>query len=178
MKLYVARHGETGWNALNKVCGRTDVSLTDKGIMQAERLAEEALKAGVEVIISSPMKRALQTAEPASRLCDVPIITDGRLIEMDYGIYEGVDRSDKDYLANKRSFAYRYPKGESMLQVAARVYHFLDETKEKFPGKKVLLVCHGGVCRIINTYFRDMTNEEFFYYTAKNALLEEYEFEN
>lgn len=178
MKLYVARHGETEWNALNKVCGRTDISLTDKGIMQAELLAQEALKAGVKVIISSPMKRALQTAEPASRLCGVPIITDGRLIEMDYGIYEGVDRGNEDYLANKRFFAYRYPKGESMLQVAARVYGLLDKIREKHSGEKVLLVCHGGVCRIINTYFRDMTNEEFFYYTAKNALLEEYEFDN
>ncbi|MBQ9092132.1 MAG: histidine phosphatase family protein [Anaerotignum sp.] len=174
MRLYVARHGETLWNAQNKVCGRTDLSLTERGHAQAEKLAEEAKQCNLDLIISSPMKRALETAGAVARACNIPISVDDRLIEQDYGIYEGVDRQDSGFLANKRQFACKYPGGESMMQVAHRVYNLLEELKEAYPEKNVLLVCHGGVCRIIRTYFEDMTNEEFFCYSEQNATLKEY----
>lgn len=51
----------------------------------------------------------------------------------------------------------------------------MEEIKVKYPEENVLLVCHGGVCRVINTYFRDMTNEEFFHYSLGNCIIEEYE---
>ena len=59
MKIYAARHGETEWNALNKVCGRTDIDLTANGIEQARKLALKAEGKGITVIISSPMIRAV-----------------------------------------------------------------------------------------------------------------------
>lgn len=78
------------------------------------------------------------------------------------------------FLENKKHFAYKYPNGESMMQVAHRVYELLNEIKSNYSDKNVLLISHGGVCRIINTYFKDMTNDEFFYYTLNNAELVEY----
>ena len=57
MKLYVARHGETEWNRLNKVCGRTDSHLTDKGLQQAQLLAERLDSCSIDVIIASPLSR-------------------------------------------------------------------------------------------------------------------------
>lgn len=63
-----------------------------------------------------------------------------------------------------------------MMQVAYRIYGLLDQIKKEYEGKTVLIICHGGVCRIIRTYFNDMTNEEFFEYTLENGKLEEYEF--
>lgn len=98
-----------------------------------------------------------------------------RLIEQNYGIYEGVDRVDKEFLDNKRNFAYKYPGGESQIQVAYRIYSLIDELKIEYNDKNILLISHGGVYRIINTYFRDMTNEEFFQYRLENGKLEEYE---
>lgn len=62
MKLYVARHGETEWNRLNKVCGRTDSPLTDKGLQQAQLLAERLDSCSIDVIIASPLSRAQETA--------------------------------------------------------------------------------------------------------------------
>lgn len=174
MKLYVARHGETGWNALNKVCGRTDIPLTELGMKQAEDLADRVDGLGIDLIISSPMIRARETARPAARRLGLEIIMDDRLIEQNYGIYEGVDRQNPGFLQNKRQFAFRYPGGESMMDVAHRVYGFLEELKEKYPNRNVLLVCHGGVCRLIRTYFEDMTNEEFFCYSEENANVREY----
>ena len=173
--LYIARHGQTIWNVQNKVCGITDVELTEKGREQAKALASAVADKNINVIISSPLKRAVETSGIVSDKCNVPIKIDDRLIEQNYGIYEGVDRKDEAFLNNKRNFAYKYPNGESMMQVAYRVYGLIDEIKCKYKGKNVLLVSHGGVCRIINTYFRDMTNEEFFNYTLQNGELEEYE---
>ncbi len=175
MKLYIARHGQTVWNVQNRVCGITEVELTEKGIGQAEALAQIAEAKGIDIILSSPLKRAVETSRIVAEVCHVPMEIEQRLIEQNYGIYEGVDRRNAEFLNNKRNFAYKYPKGESMMQVAYRIYGLLDEIKEKYKDKKVLIISHGGVCRIINTYFKDMTNEEFFQYTLENGQLEEYE---
>lgn len=174
MKLYAARHGQTLWNLQDKVCGRTDLPLTDIGHIQAQALAKRAEKLPIDLILVSPMLRARQTAAPAAELLGIPVIVENRLIEQDYGIYEGVSRFDEGFLANKRHFAYRYPGGESMMDVAHRVYGLLEEIKEKYADKNVLLVCHGGVCRVIRTYFEDMTNEEYFCYSEENAAIREY----
>ena len=175
MKLFVARHGETEWNALNKVCGRMDLPLTENGLRQAQLLADRTEKLKIDLIISSPMLRARQTAMPAAQRLGLPVLTDERLIEQNYGIYEGVDRKDPGFLGNKRQFAYRYPGGESMMDVAYRVYALLEELKRDTQSRGVLLVCHGGVCRVIRTYFEPMTNEEYFGYSPDNAFLAEYE---
>lgn len=175
MKLYLTRHGQTEWNAENKVCGRTDIGLTEKGVGQADELGKMIAGKGIDLIISSPMIRALKTAEIAGSMNSIPVITDERLIEQNYGIYEGVDRNNEGFLNNKRCFAFRYPGGESMMQVAHRVYDLIDEVKGKYKDKTVLFVCHNGVCRIVNTYFMDVTNEEFFNYELGNAELAEYD---
>lgn len=175
MKLYVARHGETEWNAQDKICGRTDIPLTERGMEQAKQLADKMAGAGIDVIIASPMIRAQQTAAAVSKATRIPVLTDERLIEQNFGIYEGMDRRTPEFLANKRQFAYRYPGGESMMDVAYRVYGLIEELKRKYPDKNVLLVCHGGVCRIVRTYFEDMTNEEFFLYSEENATARAYE---
>lgn len=174
MKLYVARHGQTVWNAQNKVCGVTDVELTEKGIEQAEKLAD-IVPDNIDVIITSPLKRAIETGKIVAEKNNIPMYIEELLIEQNYGIYEGIDRKDPQFLNNKRNFAYRYPDGESMMQVAYRIYGFIDKIRKEYQGKNVLLISHGGVCRIIRTYFIDMTNEEFFNYTLKNGELEEYE---
>ena len=175
MTLYLTRHGETEWNVQNKICGITDVELTDKGRAQAKELGEKLRDYKIDLIVSSPLKRALETARMVEWGRGVPIEVDRRLIEQDYGIYEGVDRGDQGFLDNKRCFAFRYPGGESMMDVAHRTYGLIEELGERYPEGNVLLVCHGGVCRVITTYFRDMTNEEFFRYSMGNCMLEEYE---
>lgn len=174
MKLYVARHGQTVWNAQNKVCGITDVNLTEKGIEQAEQLAE-IIPDDIDMIITSPLKRAVETSKIVASKMKVPFHIEELLIEQNYGIYEGVDRKDTRFLNNKRNFAYKYPGGESMMQVAYRVYGFIERIKKEYPQKNILLISHGGVCRIIRTYFTDMTNDEFFHYTLENAKYKEYE---
>ncbi len=175
MKIYVARHGETSWNARNIICGRTDIPLNERGKEQAMLLAERLAGVSIDRIIASPMIRARQTAEAVAEKHGLSISFDERLIEQNFGIYEGKDRKDPGYLANKRMFAYRYPGGESQMDVAHRVYGLVEELREKYPGENILLVCHGGVCRSVRTYFEDMTNDAYFYFSEENANARVYE---
>ena len=175
MKLYVTRHGETQWNVENRVCGVTDVELTEQGRRQARALAGQVRGLAVDRIISSPMKRALETGRIVAEETGLPVDVDPRLREQNYGRFEVVDRGDEGFLSNKRCFAFRYPGGESMMDVAHRTYGLMEELRERYPDENILLVCHGGVCRVIRTYFRDMSNEAFFRYSQENCGVEEYE---
>ena len=175
MRLFVARHGQTTWNVQNKVCGITDVELTEKGIEQAKRLADIVKNHNIDIIISSPLKRAVETSRIVADKNNITLQIEELLIEQNYGIYEGVDRKNDNFLANKRNFAYRYPNGESMMQVAYRIYGLINKIKEQYQRKNILIISHGGICRIIRTYFIDMSNDEFFNYTLENGKLEEYE---
>lgn len=178
MKFYVARHGQTEWNALNKICGRTDIPLTEVGEEQARAMGAKLKGKKIDLVVVSPMIRAQQTARIAAQEAGIPesiMVTDERLIEQDYGIYEGMDRLTEGFLNNKKNFACKYPGGESQLLVAQRTYNLIDELRKLHPDKNILLVCHGGVCRVINTYFNDIKNEDFARWGAANSSFIEYE---
>lgn len=171
MKLYITRHGQTQWNKNNLICGISDIELNTKGIEQANELALILKKYAIDVIYSSPLLRAKKTAEIISKELGIPVVIEQRLFEQDYGIYEGQDRSTEDFLDLKKQFAYTGAQNESLFHIAQRVYNFLDDIKEKEPDKNVLIVSHGGICRIINTYFNSMSNEEFFKFNQPNCSL-------
>ena len=175
MKLYIARHGETAWNVENRVSGRTDIPLTQRGLEQAQLLARNAKGKGIEVILASPLLRARQTAQAVSDAIGVEVGIDERLIELDFGIFEGGPRTDPDFQHTRAQMPTRYPGGESAFGLAHRVYSCLEDVKRKYNGKNVLLVCHGGVCRMVRSYFMDLTNDEYSHYYAPNAELVEYE---
>ncbi|MBQ1198181.1 MAG: histidine phosphatase family protein, partial [Spirochaetaceae bacterium] len=95
------------------------------------------------------------------------------LTEQNYGKMEGCRRFAPDYLEKRSQFAVKYPDGESMLDVAQRIYNFLDEAKTKYANfNHILLVCHGGTIRLINTYFKDFTNQEFADFRAENCQIQ------
>ncbi len=177
MRLYVARHGQTEWNAREIICGRTDLPLNAQGEAQAQKLADtlSAENACIDRIIASPLKRAQQTAGYVAERLNVPLEIDERLIEQNYGIYEGQSAFAPGFLANKQQFAVRYPGGESMMQVAARIYAFLEELKTRRDLRGVLLVSHGGTCRVLNTYFEDIENDAFFHWLMDNTQVKRYE---
>lgn len=175
MKLYVARHGETEWNKLNKVLGRTDIPLNDTGLSQANELAEKMKEYNIDLIITSTLCRAAETGKIVAEKNNIPYQTEARLMEQNFGIFEGLNRNNEVYQEAKRKYASRYEDGESFFDVVARIYPFIEELKEKYSDKNVLLVTHGGICRIINSYFYNMENEEFSSYVLKNCEVKEYE---
>jgi len=176
MKIYSTRHGQTDYNKQDIIMGSTELPLNDTGCQQAEKLAEEVKKLGdIDIIIASPMLRAQMTAKKVAELCGLEIVTDERLREWDYGLYEGKSRYTEGFAEGKHEFAVRMGKsGESLLMLSHRVYSAIDNIIEKYSDKKVLIVSHGGVCRIIETYFNDMTTKTFDNWFMGNCQIIEY----
>lgn len=174
MKLIVARHGETLWNVQNKVLGRTDIPLNDAGVRQAEDLADELSQFGIQVVYASPLVRATKTGEIVAERNGASLVVLEELIEQNFGVFEGIDRGDEDYQQAKRNYAMRYPEGESYFDVVARVYPLLFEIRKKnLDGTAI--ITHGGICRIINSFFEQLSNEEFASFTMPNCGYKVYE---
>lgn len=175
-KIYVVRHGECVWNVEDKITGITDVALTEKGIEQAKENARVVAESGIrpDLIIHSPLSRAAFTAQCISEAIGVPMKMDNRLHERDFGVLEGAPRKCTEYRSTNTQFANRYETGESLFTVAARIYGLLDELKAA--GGDYMLVAHTGVCRVVRTYFEDMTNEEFANMMIPNCGMLTFEF--
>jgi len=177
MIIYSTRHGETEWNSLDKISGITEVELTPAGIEQAKLLAERVCAecGDISAIFCSPMKRAQITAGYTAKALGLDIITDSRLREWNYGSFEGKHRDTGGYREAKLQFGCKMPGGgESVFQLVGRIYPFLDDVREKYKGKNVLIVSHGGVCRIIDSYFNDMTSQRFSQFFMGNCDLLRY----
>lgn len=175
-KLYFVRHGETLWNAENKICGRTDIALTERGHEQAIEAGNTILsqKLRFDEILSSPLVRARETAGHISRITGVPVRIEPRLIEQNFGRFEATDRKGEEFLRCKEHFADRYGDGESLLQLAQRIYNLLDEIRKE--DKVYLLVAHNAVARMVQSYFFDMTNQEYARFGIKNCQVVTYEY--
>lgn len=174
MKIYFTRHGETEWNKKDIICGVTELHLSESGIAMAKKLAEDISEnhRDIDIIICSPMIRARETAAPIAEALGITPEYDSRLREWDYGSFEGKDRYTEGFAEAKLEFGCRMPDGgESVFDIVNRVYGLIDEIKEKYKGKNILLVCHGGVCRVIETYYRNMTRDEFAHFFMGNCEL-------
>ncbi len=149
------RHGETAYNAEgNKYCGRTDIPLTDKGIEQARRMNNLLKDYDFDQIFCSPLLRARTTAEIASGTPD-KVQTDDRLIEVDFGQWEGKRSEDfiaedpdswTNWLADPTQFRAGNT-GERGDEIIARLDSFYTELLEKFDGQTILVVGHNGINR-------------------------------
>ena len=150
MNLYVVRHGETIWNRERKVQGITDIPLTDKGRDEASELQGLISKLNIDVVISSPLDRARETAKILVN-SKLPINTDDRISERDWGLNEGanIDDVDKwdcwDVILNTR-----VQNIESVQDFMYRVSEFLEDIKVRYKDKNVLVVTHSAVSRVIH----------------------------
>lgn len=177
--LYFVRHGESEWNVADRICGTTDVALTKNGHKQAIETGETVLNSGIKIdmILYSPLMRAKDTAIHISNITGIPAKEEKRLIEQNFGRFEGTaPRKSKEFVEAKSQFANNYDGGESMLKLAQRIYNLLDELKED--NKVYMLVAHNGIARVVKSYFEDMTNEEYANYGVPNSTLTEFSFEN
>lgn len=176
--VYFARHGETVWNVEDKICGMTDSPLTEKGRAQAAALGQLVKDSGapIDEILYSPLSRAADTALAVAAATGLPARVEPRLREQCFGRYEGTaPRNNPEFAASKMQFADHYGSGESMLQLAQRIYNLLDELKAD-ESKTYLLVAHNGIARVVQSYFHDMTNEEYAAFGIQNCELRKFDF--
>lgn len=176
--LYFVRHGQTIWNVENKICGATDIALTEEGHRQAEELGEEIRRQGIKAdeILYSPLIRATDTARHISEITGIPARVEPRLKEQNFGKYESTPRNGKEFQEAKRQFISGYEGGESMFRLAQRIYNLLDEIRDDKEEKIYILVAHNGIARVVNSYFHEMTNEEYASFGIKNCQILKYDF--
>ena len=175
---YFVRHGQTVWNVENKICGATDIALTEQGHEQAIETGKKILAEGIQAdeILYSPLQRAADTAKHISEITGIPARVEPRLKEQNFGKWESTPRNGVDFKLAKQSFVCSYEGGESMLRLAQRIYNLLDDIKAESDKKTYILVAHNGIARVIQSYFTDMTNEEFAAFGVKNCSITKYEF--
>lgn len=175
--VYFVRHGESEWNVADRICGCTDVPLTDKGHQQAIKIGEQILAAGISAdeILYSPLIRAAETAKHIAELTGIPMRKEPRLIEQHFGRFEGTSpRNAEEFRLAKRQFVCSYDGGESMMKVAQRIYNLLDDIRDN--GRTVILVAHNGIARVVRSYFEDMTNEEYADFGVPNCSVTAFRF--
>ena len=184
--IYFVRHGPSEWNVTDQICGATDIPLTAQGHAQARETGEKIKELGIraDLILCSPLKRAADTAKEISGVTGIPVKVEPRLVEQNFGIWEGTSpRDSKAFRAAKLNFICSYGTGESMFRVAQRIYDLLDELKAEIRSAEAggtapvyILVAHNGIARFVKSYFQDMTNEEFASFGVGNCEVCRFDF--
>lgn len=176
--IYFVRHGQSIWNVENKICGATDIALTELGHEQAVETGKKFIEQGLtaDEILYSPLIRAAETARHISEMTGIPMRMEERLREQNFGKYESTARNGEEFKHAKRQFACRYEGGESMLHLAQRIYNLLDDIKAESEEKTYILVAHNGIARVIQSYFYEMTNEEYGDFGVANCTIMRYDF--
>ena len=163
MKLYLIRHGETDWNKIKKLQGATDIPLNENGEAVARATCEGMKEIPLDMIFTSPLKRAYRTAELVRGERKIPLITDERIREIGFGDYEGVilkaeggNIPDPDFVFffTKPDQYKTPPKGESIPELLKRTGEFLEELKhrEDLQDKTILISTHGAAVRAMINY--------------------------
>lgn len=171
-KICIVRHGETEWNAIGRLQGRSDIPLNAKGIKQAEESGEYLKNSQWDVIITSPLQRAKKTAEIINTYIDVPLVVMDDFKEKSFGDAEGMTIEEI-----KMAFPDRnYTNQESSDALIQRLMGGLEKIKHNFEDKNVLLVAHGAV---INAILAHLSDGELGYGKSRidNACLNDIHFE-
>ena len=160
MKIFFVRHGQTDWNIQNRLQGSVDIPLNPTGINQAHILADKLNSIHFDLIISSPLSRALHTANIINENRNIPLMTETSLLERSFGCLEGIkgNEYDKnlfwDYAKN-----YQYKDVEPIQNFFNRIYKYLDFLIKTYPDKSVLLVSHNGVNIATNCFFNGFPDD-------------------
>jgi|GEM_PF-212210 len=148
------RHATTVWNQQKRIQGRTDTPLAPEGIAQSRRWAMELKRHRWSRILSSDSGRAEHTAQILNACLRVPVVSDSRLREQDWGIWTGrtlseIKNDHPEELEKQESAGWKFcpPGGEDRRQVRLRSRRALIEAAEKWPGQTILVITHEGVIK-------------------------------
>ena len=150
LQVYLVRHGETLWNATHRIQGQSNSALTANGQYQAHLVARRVHTEGITHVITSDLGRTQQTAKIIADACGSAVILEPRLRELHMGVLE--EREIESLTSEEELWRQhmvdgtvdaRIPNGESMAELAIRMWAALESCRELPPGSKPLLVSHG-----------------------------------
>ena len=177
LDIFLLRHGQTAWNAdNNRYCGRSDISLTARGIQQAELVRDQLKGITFDGVYSSPLERAFMTAVIAS---GVDVQKDQRLIEADFGDWER--KTKEEFIAENPSLWTNWMNdpgahraggtGETGLEIVTRVDDFFSELVQKHTSGNILVAAHNGVNRLYLAYKLGMPLKNYRMLVQDNASI-------
>ncbi len=167
-EIILLRHGETEWNVAQVFRGRIDVELNETGVKQAELLAEYLKGLHIDAVYSSPLKRALNTAEKIARYHRLEVEIAAGLIDFDFGKWQGLhlqevkDRYKKLYAQwVKNPHLVQMPNSENLSDVRERALAVVNEAVAKHKGT-VVLVSHRVVNKVLICALLGLDNSHFW----------------
>jgi broad specificity phosphatase PhoE len=172
------RHGATDWNRQGLFQGRTDNPLNDDGIAQAHVAAEKLRAAELGQVVSSPLLRAVQTAEIIAVMASKPVTLEQGLIELDFGSFEGKPVRElmiKNGKTNAQGLVDMLPAdSEPWADCATRALHSVNQWLDRHPGDEILFVCHDAVMqsmaqRLTGNFFKNGHGRPFRFTRAGDA---------
>jgi broad specificity phosphatase PhoE len=159
--LLLARHGETDWNRDGRWQGHANTSLNERGREQARELAD-GLTEQIDVIYSSDLARARETAEIVARPLGLEVEIDARLRERGFGSWEGLTHPEVEERDGEALARWRVGEGhgaddaEPYDAFAERMRRFLEDVLVRHPDERVLVITHGGSIRVIHALARGL----------------------
>jgi phosphoserine phosphatase len=171
------RHGQTAWNRQGRVMGRNPVELSDEGRAQVEAAARCAVPLKPDLIVTSPLVRARQSAEIVSAgVGGIEIVEEPAISEVLYGRWEGKTYNDlihDEYYINYRKSPVEHPTpgGETIAGVQARGVKAILDAFNAHPGLRILFVSHGDIIRTVLCHFMRLDLQHFHRLRIDNATL-------
>lgn len=169
IKLFMARHGETGLNTKKVYYGWLDPSLNENGIKQCEKLQEKLSHEHFDIVVTTPLNRTKASAEIISPSHRDRLIMFEELKEINFGKWEGLHYSEieksfvkewGDFTLNWQNFCF--PKGESFSMLYERVQKCLEKIINDYEDRTILLVAHEGTLKIITTILLGMKPQDYW----------------
>ncbi len=168
-RLIVVRHGRTEWNRVERFRGRADIELDEVGIRQAEATAAKISEWQASAIYSSPLNRALTTAETLARPFSLEVEPLSGIIDINYGEWQGLSPEEvavkytklySTWLKNPHKV--KFPKGESLAEVRERATSAVNDLLAQHPKETIVLVSHKVVCQILVLSLLGLDNSHFW----------------
>jgi broad specificity phosphatase PhoE len=179
IRLLLVRHGATAWNNEGRIIGSTDLPLSTDGRKQAQQLGIRLSGEPIDIILSSDLRRASETARIISVECKTPLALDNRLREVDFGLWEGMtvreiqEKYTKEFDDWKNNSSFSPPNGERYPSITGRMQSFLGDLKNDHSGNTVLIVSHGVILQMMIFQLMDFPYRNDWHFYMFNGSITE-----
>lgn len=177
-RIILIRHGQTEWNREERFRGRVDIDLDETGVRQAEAAAEKIARWDVAAIYSSPLKRAMATAQIIASRLHLPVQPLDGINDMDFGIWQGLSIGEARGQYRELFDVWLYspqrlkiPEGETLEDVQRRAVATIDDVVARHQNETVALVTHRVVCKVLLSHLLGLDNSHFWQIAQDNAAI-------
>jgi broad specificity phosphatase PhoE len=169
LEILLIRHGETAWNAAEIFRGRISIGLSEDGLKQVEKLAEYLRQKKISAVFCSPLKRALETAEPLARQHELSARPVDGLTDLDFGKWEGqsieiVKTQYKEIyeLWRERPDLAKIPDGESLQEARQRSLNALNKIIADCKQGTIVIVTHRVITKLLECALLGLDDSHFW----------------